>query len=183
MIFTAYISTFREMQGFYLLRAVLCAVGAVCLIAAHFLRAERRRAEKKLATFTRRVPGEIWWLAAALAVLSMVFSTGFGGYSPFEFWYYGWVGPTMTDALRLAALLPANAPALLALVWALWLRHITRKNTEREQRRSLLGAEKRILGKRLEAAGAEAAPAAVSGAEPCTVGHYAYSCSLLCPCV
>ena len=84
------------------------------------------------------MPGEIWWLAAALAVLSMVFSTGFGGYSPFEFWYYGWGGPTMTDALRLAALLPANAPALLALVWALWLRHITRKNTEREQRRSLL---------------------------------------------
>ena len=128
----------REMQGFYLLRAVLCAAGAVCLIAAHFLRAERRRAEKKLAALTRRVPGEIWWLAAALAVLSMVFSTGFGGYSPFEFWYYGWVGPTVTDALRLAALLPANAPALLALVWALWLRHITRKNTEREQRRSLL---------------------------------------------
>ena len=128
----------REMQGFYLLRAVLCAAGAVCLIAAHFLRAERRRAEKKLAALTRCVPGEIWWLAAALAVLSMVFSTGFGGYSPFEFWYYGWVGPTVTDALRLAALLPANAPALLALVWALWLRHITRKNTEREQRRSLL---------------------------------------------
>ena len=128
----------REMKGFYLLRAVLCAAGAVCLIAAHFLRAERRRAEKKLAALTRCVPGEIWWLAAALAVLSMVFSTGFGGYSPFEFWYYGWVGPTVTDALRLAALLPANAPALLALVWALWLRHITRKNTEREQRRSLL---------------------------------------------
>ena len=78
----------REMQGFYLLRAVLCAAGAVCLIAAHFLRAERRRAEKKLAALTRCVPGEIWWLAAALAVLSMVFSTGFGGYSPFEFWYY-----------------------------------------------------------------------------------------------
>ena len=128
----------REMQGFYLLRAVLCAAGAVCLIAAHFLRAERRRAEKKLAALTRRVPGEIWWLAAALAVLSMVFSTGFGGYSPFEFWYSGWVGPAVTDALRLAALLPANAPALLALVCALWLRHITRKNTEREQRRSLL---------------------------------------------
>ena len=132
----------REMQGFYLLRAVLCAAGAVCLIAAHFLRAERRRAEKKLAALTRRVPGEIWWLAAALAVLSMVFSTGFGGYSPFEFWYSGWVGPAVTDALRLAALLPANAPALLALVWALWLRHITRKNTEKEQRRSLLGGLK-----------------------------------------
>ena len=128
----------REMQGFYLLRTVLCAAGSVCLIAAHFLRADRRRAEKKLAALTRRVPGEIWWLAAALAVLSMVFSTGFGGYSPFEFWYSGWVGPAVTDALRLAALLPANAPALLALVWALWLRHITRKNTEREQRRSLL---------------------------------------------
>ena len=132
----------REMQGFYLLRAVLCAAGAVCLIAAHFLRAERRRAEKKLAALTRCVPGEIWWLAAALAVLSMVFSTGFGGYSPFEFWYSGWVGPAVTDALRLAALLPANAPALLALVWALWLRHITRKNTEKEQRRSLLGGLK-----------------------------------------
>lgn len=77
----------REMQGFYLLRTVLCAAGSVCLIAAHFLRADRRRAEKKLAALTRRVPGEIWWLAAALAVLSMVFSTGFGGYSPFEFWY------------------------------------------------------------------------------------------------
>ena len=130
----------REMQGFYLLRAVLCAAGAVCLIAAHFLRADRRRAEKKLAALTRRVPGEIWWLAAALAVLSMVFSTGFGGYSPFEFWYYGWVGPAVTDALRLAALLPANAPALLVLVWALWLRHVTRRNTEPDQRWSLLGA-------------------------------------------
>ena len=130
----------REMQGFYLLRAVLCAAGAVCLIAAHFLRADRRRAEKKLAALTRRVPGEIWWLAAALAILSMVFSTGFGGYSPFEFWYYGWVGPAMTDALRLLALLPANAPALLVLVWALWLRHVTRRNTEPDQRWSLLGA-------------------------------------------
>lgn len=135
----------REMQGFYLLRAVLCAAGAVCLIAAHFLRADRRRAEKKLAALTRRVPGEIWWLAAALAVLSMVFSTGFGGYSPFEFWYYGWVGPAVTDALRLAALLPANAPALLALVWALWLRHITRKNTQPDQRWSLLGDLKNAL--------------------------------------
>ena len=135
----------REMQGFYLLRAVLCAAGAVCLIAAHFLRADRRRAEKKLAALTRRVPGEIWWLAAALAVLSMVFSTGFGGYSPFEFWYYGWVGPAMTDALRLLALLPANAPALLVLVWALWLRHVTRRNTEPDQRWSLLGGLKNTL--------------------------------------
>ena len=135
----------REMQGFYLLRAVLCAAGAVCLIAAHFLRADRRRAEKKLAALTRRVPGEIWWLAAALAVLSMVFSTGFGGYSPFEFWYYGWVGPAVTDALRLAALLPANAPALLVLVWALWLRHVTRRNTQPDQRWSLLGGLKNTL--------------------------------------
>ena len=135
----------REMQGFYLLRAVLCAAGAVCLIAAHFLRADRRRAEKKLAALTRRVPGEIWWLAAALAILSMVFSTGFGGYSPFEFWYYGWVGPAMTDALRLLALLPANAPALLVLVWALWLRHVTRRNTEPDQRWSLLGGLKNTL--------------------------------------
>lgn len=128
----------QGMQKFYLLRAVLCVLGIAYLVSTRLLRAERRRAEKKLAALTRRVPGEIWWLAAVLAVLSMVFSTGFGGYSPFEFWYYGWVGPTVTDALRLAALLPANAPALLALVWALWLRHITRKNTEREQRRSLL---------------------------------------------
>ena len=128
----------QGMQKFYLLRAVLCVLGIAYLVSTRLLRAERRKAEKKLAALTRRVPGEIWWLAAALAVLSMVFSTGFGGYSPFEFWYYGWVGPTVTDALRLAALLPANAPALLALVWALWLRHITRKNTEREQRRSLL---------------------------------------------
>ena len=128
----------QGMQKFYLLRAVLCVLGIAYLVSTRLLRAERRKAEKKLAALTRRVPGEVWWLAAALAVLSMVFSTGFGGYSPFEFWYYGWVGPTVTDALRLAALLPANAPALLALVWALWLRHITRKNTEREQRRSLL---------------------------------------------
>lgn len=134
-----------EMQGFYLLRAVLCAAGAVCLIAAHFLRADRRRAEKKLAALTRRVPGEIWWLAAALAVLSMVFSTGFGGYSPFEFWYYGWMGSSLTDALRLLALLPANAPALLVLVWALWLRHVTRKNTQPDQRWSLLGGLKTTL--------------------------------------
>lgn len=132
----------QGMQKFYLLRAVLCVLGIAYLVSTRLLRAERRRAEKKLAALTRRVPGEIWWLAAALAVLSMVFSTGFGGYSPFEFWYSGWVGPAVTDALRLAALLPANAPALLALVWALWLRHITRKNTEKEQRRSLLGGLK-----------------------------------------
>ena len=142
----------REMQGFYLLRAVLCAAGAVCLIAAHFLRADRRRAEKKLAALTRRVPGEIWWLAAALAVLSMVFFTGYsglspygGGFSPFELWYYGWMGSSLTDVLRLLALLPANAPALLALVWALWLRHITRKNTQPDQRWSLLGGLKNTL--------------------------------------
>ena len=132
----------QGMQKFYLLRAVLCVLGIAYLVSTRLLRAERRKAEKKLAALTRRVPGEIWWLAAALAVLSMVFSTGFGGYSPFEFWYSGWVGPAVTDALRLAALLPANAPALLALVWALWLRHITRKNTEKEQRRSLLGGLK-----------------------------------------
>ena len=132
----------QGMQKFYLLRAVLCVLGIAYLVSTRLLRADRRRAEKKLAALTRRVPGEIWWLAAALAVLSMVFSTGFGGYSPFEFWYSGWVGPAVTDALRLAALLPANAPALLALVWALWLRHITRKNTEKEQRRSLLGGLK-----------------------------------------
>ena len=142
----------REMQGFYLLRAVLCAAGAVCLIAAHFLRADRRRAEKKLAALTRRVPGEIWWLAAALAVLDMVFFTGYsglspygGGFSPFELWYYGWMGSSLTDVLRLLALLPANAPALLALVWALWLRHITRKNTQPDQRWSLLGGLKNTL--------------------------------------
>lgn len=137
----------REMQGFYLLRAVLCAAGAICLIAAHFLRADRRRAEKKLAALTRRVPGEIWWLAAALAVLDMVFFTGYsglspygGGFSPFELWYYGWMGSSLTDVLRLLALLPANAPALLVLVWALWLRHVTRRNTQPDQRWSLLGA-------------------------------------------
>ena len=142
----------REMQGFYLLRAVLCAAGAICLIAAHFLRADRRRAEKKLAALTRRVPGEIWWLAAALAVLDMVFFTGYsglspygGGFSPFELWYYGWMGSSLTDVLRLLTLLPANAPALLALVWALWLRHITRKNTQPDQRWSLLGGLKNTL--------------------------------------
>ena len=142
----------REMQGFYLLRAVLCAAGAVCLIAAHFLRADRRRAEKKLAALTRRVPGEIWWLAAALAVLDMVFFTGYsglspygGGFSPFELWYYGWMGSSLTDVLRLLTLLPANAPALLVLVWALWLRHVTRRNTEPDQRWSLLGGLKNTL--------------------------------------
>ena len=40
----------------------------------------------------------------------------------------------------LLALLPANTAALLVLVWVLWLRHITRKNTEPDQRWSLLRA-------------------------------------------
>ena len=77
------------MLMFFLLRAVLCVLGIAYLVSTRLLRAERRKAEKKLAALPRRVPGEIWWLAAALAVLSMVFSPGFGGYSPFEFWYYG----------------------------------------------------------------------------------------------
>ena len=135
----------REMQTFYFLRAALMILGLACLIAARRLRADRRRAEARLAALTRQMPGEVWWLAAVLAVLAMVFSGGYNGDSPFDLWYYGWVGSSLTDVLRLLALLPANAPALLVLVWALWLRHITRKNTEPDQRRSLLGALKKAL--------------------------------------
>ena len=135
----------REMQTFYFLRAALTILGLVCLIAARHLRADRRRAEARLAALTRQVPGEVWWLAAVLAVLAMVFFGGYNGDSPFDLWYYGWVGSSLTDVLRMLALLPANAPALLVLVWALWLRHIIRKNTEPDQRRSLLGALKKAL--------------------------------------
>ena len=131
----------REMQGFYVLRAVLCVLGIACLAVARLLRTDRRRAEARLAALTRRVPREVWWLAAILALLTMVFSVDpYTGYSPFELWYYGWMDSSLTDVLRLLALLPANAAALLVLVWALWLRHITRKNTEPDQRWSLLRA-------------------------------------------
>ena len=135
----------RWMQTFYLLRAVLTLAGIACLIAARCLRADRRRAEARLAALTRHVPGEVWWLAAVLALLTMVFSGGYSGDSPFDLWYYGWIGDSLTDILRLLALLPANVPALLVLVWALWLRHITRKHTERDQRWSLLGSLKKAL--------------------------------------
>ena len=131
----------REMQGFYVLRAVLCVLGIACLAVARLLRTDRRQAEARLAALTRHVPGEVWWLAAILALLTMVFSMDpYTGYSPFELWYYGWMDSSLTDVLRLLALLPANAAALLVLVWVLWLRHITRKNTEPDQRWSLLGA-------------------------------------------
>lgn len=136
----------REMQTFYFLRAALTILGLACLIAARRLRADRRRAEARLAALTRQVPGEVWWLAAALSVLAMVFSMNpYTGYAPVELWYYGWMGTSLTDTLRMLALLPANTPALLVLVWALWLRHITRRNTEPDQRRSLLGALKKAL--------------------------------------
>ena len=131
----------REVQGFYVLRAVLCVLGIACLAVARLLRTDRRQAEARLAALTRHVPGEVWWLAAILALLTMVFSMDpYTGYSPFELWYYGWMDSSLTDVLRLLALLPANAAALLVLVWVLWLRHITRKNTEPDQRWSLLGA-------------------------------------------
>ena len=117
----------REMQGFYVLRAVLCVLGIACLAVARLLQTDRRRAETRLAALTRRVPGEAWWLAAILALLTMVFSMDpYTGCSPFELWYYGWMDSSLTDVLRLLALLPANAAALLVLVWVLWLRHITR---------------------------------------------------------
>ena len=135
----------QEMQRFYLLRAVLCVLGIAYLVSTRLLRADRRRAEARLAALTRHVPGEVWWLAAILALLTMVFSGGYNGDSPFDLWYYGWMGCSLTDALRLLALLTANTPALLVLVWALWLRHITRKNTEPDQRWSLLGALKNAL--------------------------------------
>ena len=136
----------REMQGFYVLRAVLCVLGIACLAVARLLRTDRRRAEARLAALTRRVPGEVWWLAAILALLTMVFSMDpYTGYSPFELWYYGWMDSSLTDVLRLLALLPANAAALLVLVWVLWLRRITRKNAEPDQRWSLLGALKNML--------------------------------------
>ena len=135
----------QEMQKFYLLRAVLCVLGIAYLVSTRLLRADRRRTEARLAALTRHVPGEVWWLAAILALLTMVFSGGYNGDSPFDLWYYGWMGSSLTDALRLLALLTANTPALLVLVWALWLRHITRKNTEPDQRWSLLGALKNAL--------------------------------------
>ena len=135
----------QEMQRFYLLRAVLCVLGSAYLVSTRLLRADRRRTEARLAALTRHVPGEVWWLAAILALLTMVFSGGYNGDSPFDLWYYGWMGCSLTDALRLLALLTANTPALLVLVWALWLRHITRKNTEPDQRWSLLGALKNAL--------------------------------------
>ena len=135
----------QEMQRFYLLRAVLCVLGIAYLVSTRLLRADRRRTEARLAALTRHVPGEVWWLAAILALLTMVFSGGYNGDSPFDLWYYGWMGASLTDALRLLALLTANTPALLVLVWALWLRHITRKNTEPDQRWSLLGALKNAL--------------------------------------
>ena len=135
----------QEMQRFYLLRAMLCVLGIAYLVSTRLLRADRRRAEARLAALTRHVPGEMWWLAAILALLTMVFSGGYNGDSPFDLWYYGWMGSSLTDALRLLALLTANTPALLVLVWALWLRHITRKNTEPDQRWSLLGALKNAL--------------------------------------
>ena len=135
----------REMQGFYVLRAVLCVLGIACLAVARLLRTDRRRAEARLAALTRHVPGEVWWLAAIL-LLTMVFSMDpYTGYSPFELWYYGWMDSSLTDVLRLLALLPANAAALLVLVWVLWLRRITRKNAEPDQRWSLLGALKNML--------------------------------------
>ena len=135
----------QEMQRFYLLRAVLCVLGIAYLVSTRLLRADRRRAEARLAALTRHVPGEMWWLAAILALLTTVFSGGYNGDSPFDLWYSGWMGSSLTDALRLLALLTANTPALLVLVWALWLRHITRKNTEPDQRWSLLGALKNAL--------------------------------------
>ena len=128
------------------LRAVLCVLGIACLAVARLLRTDRRRAEARLAALTRHVPGEVWWLAAILALLTMVFSMDpYTGYSPFELWYYGWMDSSLTDVLRLLALLPANAAALLVLVWVLWLRRITRKNAEPDQRWSLLGALKNML--------------------------------------
>ena len=135
----------QEMQRFYLLRAVLCVLGSAYLVSTRLLRADRRRTEARLAALTRHVPGEVWWLAAILALLTTVFSGGYNGDSPFDLWYSGWMGSSLTDALRLLALLTANTPALLVLVWALWLRHITRKNTEPDQRWSLLGALKNAL--------------------------------------
>ena len=47
----------QGMQKFYLLRAVLCVLGIAYLVSTRLLRAERRKAEKKLAALTRRVPG------------------------------------------------------------------------------------------------------------------------------
>ena len=135
----------QEMQRFYLLRAVLCVLGSAYLVSTRLLRADRRRTEARLAALTRHVPGEVWWLAAILALLTTVFSGGYNGDSPFDLWYSGWMGSSLTDALRLLALLTANTPALLVLVWALWLRNITRKNTEPDQRWSLLGALKNAL--------------------------------------
>ena len=66
------------MQKFYLLRAVLCVLGIAYLVSTRLLRAERRKAEKSWPLSLAACRGDLV-AGGCLAVLSMVFSTGFGG--------------------------------------------------------------------------------------------------------
>ena len=130
----------QEARAFYFRQAVLLGAGVLFLLLWLALRREKRLADQKLASWTLHVWTEPRFLAVAACLLWMTAGNPAMSelvwafrYEIFESWDY-WAGLVG----RYLLLLPvSNIPALLGLVWVLWLIHNDHRYNPKEKRRSL----------------------------------------------
>lgn len=131
----------QEARSFWLTQAAALAAGLVLLAVWFALRREKRLADEKLASWTVHVWTEPRFLAVAACLLWMTAGNSYVSdmawalrHELFQGWNY-WAGL----AGRYLLCLPlSNSPALLALVWVVWLIHNDHRYNPKERRRSLL---------------------------------------------
>lgn len=133
--------SFQEAREFYFRQAVLLGAGVLLLLLWLVLRREKKLADRKIASWTAHVWTEPRFLAVAACLLWLTVGTPYLSelvwclrYEYFETWNY-WA----SLAGRYLLCLPfSNIPALLGLVWVLWLIHNDHRYNPKEQRKSLL---------------------------------------------
>ena len=131
----------QEARSFWLTQAAALAAGLVLLAVWFALRREKRLADEKLASWTVHVWTEPRFLAVAACLLWMTAGNSYVSdmawalrHELFQGWNY-WAGL----AGRYLLCLPlSNSPALLALVWVVWLIHNDHRYNPKERRQSLL---------------------------------------------
>jgi len=133
-------------RTFYLTQAMVLGWGVLCLAAWFFLRKSTEPVNRKIASWTVHVWTEARFLLV-LACLLLGFLPGFVNLSSiYDLFYYSywdgcyWDGEYSLSgwAIGFARLLLSNIPALLTLIWLVWLIHNDHRYNPKEDRRSLL---------------------------------------------
>ena len=133
----------QESYDFYRAQAVVFGAGIWCLVIWSLLRKHRAPVDRKIASWTVHV----WTEARALLMLAFVLWAFLPGFADLDVVYdllyssrYTWDGGWSFSAWGMAVLRLAlsNVPALLALIWYVWLIRNDHRYNPKEARRSLL---------------------------------------------